>query len=125
LGPARFSDALLRRPSAGKVFQEDPQQLGGEGLAVPTLLRSLQGDRARCGLDRDRGVAVAQALVVTLAAGLALGAQELGHLRLQGHLEQERDPDSGYLLQDLAQLTAGVEELIDPSAAAFAGRYSL
>jgi len=62
--------------------------------------------------------------VVALAAGVGLAAQELGHLRLQGHLEQERDPESGYLLQDLAQLTAGVEELIDPSAEAFARRYS-
>jgi hypothetical protein len=43
-------------------------------------------------------------------------AQELRDLCLEGGLEEERDPEPGCLLQDLAQLPAGAEQLIDLGA---------
>jgi hypothetical protein len=59
--------------------------------------------------------------VGTLAAGVAIAAQELGRLRLQGRLQEQLDRQPAYLLQDLAQLLPGGEELIDLGTEAFAG----
>ena len=60
----------------------------------------------------------------TLAAATAVAAQELGDLRLEGDLKEERDAEPGYLLKDVAQLAAGAEELIDLGADALGGGYS-
>ena len=46
-------------------------------------------------------IAVAQTRVCTLAAGVALPAQELGDLRREGGLEEQPDAEPGHLLQDL------------------------
>jgi hypothetical protein len=47
-----------------------------------------------------------------LTAGVALAAQELRDLRLEGGLDEERDPEPGYFLQDVAKLPAGAEQRI-------------
>jgi len=59
-----------------------------------------------------------------LTAGVPLAAQELGDLRLEGGLEEERDSEPGYLLEDVAELTAGAEELIELGTDALGGGYS-
>jgi hypothetical protein len=72
-----------------------PEESGDEGLVGAPELRALEGDRARCRLDRGRAVAVAAALPGPLAADVALPAQELGHLGLEGGLDQETDAPGG------------------------------
>lgn len=41
-----------------------------------------------------------------LAAGVALATKELDDLRFQGRLEEQRDPEPGYFLQDVAEFPA-------------------
>lgn len=59
-----------------------------------------------------------------LAAGVALPAQELGDLSFEGDLKKQPEAEPGYVLEDLAEFAARVEELIDLSTDAVAGQYS-
>ena len=102
----------------------DAQQARRERLAGGAKLRLLHGDRAGRGLDRHRRVAVAHPLAAALAAAIALAAEELGDLRFDGHLEEQGDPDSSYLLEDTAELAPRAEEGVDLVTKALAGRYS-
>ena len=101
-----------------------PQQPGGEGLVRAPQLRALDGDGPGCGLDRGRAVAVAAARAGTLAVGVALPAEELGELGLQGGLEEQAHADTGHLLQDLAEVAVRGEQVVDVGADALEGGYS-
>ena len=69
-------------------------------------------------------MAVAAALSGTLAADVAVPSQELGDLGLEGTLHQKADAQVGHFFQDLAELTLGVEQLVDVGADALDGGYS-
>ena len=73
------------------------------------------------GLDRGRAVPVAAAGPDALAMGVALPAQELGDLGLDGGLHQQAHPEAGHLLEDLAELTLGGEQVVDVGADALDG----
>ena len=91
---------------------------------APRSFGRSRGDGPGRRLHGERRVAVALPLTNPLVAGVAIAAQELGDLRLQDHLEKEADAQPGYLLEDLAELPAGVEQLIELGTEAFAGGYS-
>ena len=59
-----------------------------------------------------------------LAAGVAVPAQELGDLGLQRGLDEQAHPEAGDVLEDLAKLTLGGEQVVDLGADALGGRYS-
>lgn len=65
-------------------------------------------------------VAVPDALPLT--AGVALPAQELADLGLQGGLHHQPHAQPGDLLQDLAKLLVGGEQLVDLGADALGSR---
>lgn len=48
----------------------------------------------------------------TLAVAVAFTAQKLGDLGLDGSLHQQAHPEPGHLLQHLAQLTLGAEQVV-------------
>ena len=50
--------------------------------------------------------------------------QELGDLGLEGRLHEQANAQVGHLLQDLAELTVGGEQLVDVGADALDGGYS-
>ena len=52
----------------------------------------------------------------TLAALVAVAAQELAHLGLQRRLQQQPGTEAGNLLQDVAEVALGGEQLVDLSA---------
>jgi hypothetical protein len=54
----------------------------------------------------------------------AYRSRPFGDLRLEGGLEEKRDSEPGYLLEDVAELTAGAEELIELGTDALGGGYS-
>lgn len=58
------------------------------------------------------------------AALVAVPAQELGHLGLEGGLEQEPRRQAGDLLEHMAEVTLGGEQLVNLCADALGGRYS-
>src|SRR5207245_6635932 len=102
----------------------EAEQAGDEGLVVPPQLGPLDRDRAGRGLDRDRRVPVAQPVLDPPAPGVAFSPKELGHLRFAGGREEERDPEPCHLLQDLAELPPGTEELVKLLTEALTGGYS-
>jgi hypothetical protein len=57
-------------------------------------------------------VPVAAARTDTLAVAVALPAQKLSDLGLDRGLHQQAHTDPGHLLQDLAQLPLGVEQVV-------------
>jgi hypothetical protein len=57
----------------------------------------------------------------TLAAGVAITAEEGGDLCFQGSLQQQTRAEPGDLLQGLAQILGSVEQLVDLGADAFGG----
>jgi hypothetical protein len=57
------------------------------------------------GLDRGRAVTVAAAFSGPLTVGVAVATQELGDLRLDRRLHQQTNPETGHLLQHVAQVT--------------------
>jgi hypothetical protein len=75
------------------------------------------------GLDRRRAVAVAAAGAGPAASDVALPAQELGDLGLEGCLHQQADAQMGYLFEDLAEFTVGGEQAVDVGANALDGGY--
>ena len=101
------------------------EQPGGELLVGPPELRSVERDRAGGGLDRRRAVAVAAASVGSLTSDVAVPAQELGDLGLEGRLHQQADAQLGYLFEDLAEVAIGGEQLVDVGADALDGGYSV
>ncbi len=56
-------------------------------------------------------MAVAAALPGTLTMGVALPAQELGDLGLDGGLHQQAHTEAGHLLEDLAEVTIRSEQV--------------
>ena len=100
------------------------QQPRREGLVGASQLRTVNGDRTGRGLDRRRAVPVTTADPGSLAMGIALPAQELGDLRLDGGLHQQAHTEAGHLLQDLAKVTVRSEQIIDVGADALQRRYS-
>jgi len=56
--------------------------------------------------------------------GVAFPAQELGDLGLDGGLHEEAHADAGYLLQHVAEITLGGEQVVDVGADALDGGYS-
>jgi hypothetical protein len=56
-----------------------------------------------------------------LAAGIAITAEEGGHLCFQGGLQQQAGAEPGDLLQRLAQILVGGEQLVDFGADALGG----
>jgi hypothetical protein len=67
-------------------------------------------------------VAVAIAGTVTLAAGVAVPAEELADLGLQRGLHHQPHTQPGDLLQDLAEVLLGGEQLVDLGADALGSR---
>jgi hypothetical protein len=121
---ASASAASTSRTDRPRTTDAGPEQPGGERLVGVPELRALEGDGARGGLDRDRGVAVPAAFSGTITAHVALPTQELGDLGFEGGLHQEADAQMGHFLEDLAELTVGGEQLVDIGADAFYGGYS-
>jgi hypothetical protein len=67
-------------------------------------------------------VAVAIPGALALPAHVAVAAQELGHLGLQRGLHDQPHAEAGDLLQDLAEVLLGGEQLVDLGADAFDSR---
>ena len=67
-------------------------------------------------------MAVAVPDAVALTAGVPVTAQELGHLGFHGGLDDQPHAQPGDLLQDLAQVLLGGEQLVDLGADAFGSR---
>jgi hypothetical protein len=67
-------------------------------------------------------VAVAIASAVTVAAHIAVAAEELGHLGFHGGLDDQPHAEASDLLQDLAEVLLGGEQLVDLGADAFDSR---
>jgi hypothetical protein len=62
----------------------------------------------------------------TLSAGVAVAAEELGHLGLKRGLQHEADRQAGDLLEDLAEVTVEVgEQAIELGPDTVSGGYSL
>jgi hypothetical protein len=61
-------------------------------------------------------VAVAIPDAVTIATGIPVAAQELGQLGLHGGLHDQPHAQAGDLLQHLAEVLLGGEQLIDLDA---------
>ena len=94
----------------------DSEQPRHEGLVGAPQLGPFDGHRPRGGLDRGRTVPVAAAGTRSLAMGVALPAQELGDLGLDGGLHQQAHPEPGHLFEHLAELTLRGEQVVDVSA---------
>jgi hypothetical protein len=88
----------------------------GERLAGAAQLGPFQDDRPGGGLDLELGVAVAVAGAVAVAAGVAVAAQELAHLGFHGGLHDQPHAQPGDLLQHLAEVLLGGEQLVDLGA---------
>jgi hypothetical protein len=69
-------------------------------------------------------VAVAVASSSTLAASVAVTAEELGDFHLQRGLQQQAGAEPGDVFQDLAEITVGGEQLVDLGADALHRGYS-
>jgi len=69
-------------------------------------------------------VAVAAALAGAIATDVALPAQELGDLSLEGCLHEQANAQVSHLFPDLSELTVGGEQLVDVGAGALDGGYS-
>jgi len=66
-------------------------------------------------------VAVAVAGSSTLAAGVAVTAEERGDFCFQGGLQQQAGAEPGDLFQQLAEVAVGGEQLVDLGADALGG----
>jgi hypothetical protein len=92
------------------------QQPGRERLGGTAQLGALQHHRPGGGLHRQLGVAVAIASAVAVAAGVTVAAQELADRGFQGGLHDQPHTQPGDLLQDLAEVLLGGEQLVDLGA---------
>jgi hypothetical protein len=90
----------------------DAEQPGGERLVGASQLGPVDGDRPGGGLDGGRAVPVAAAGPDASAVAVALPAQELGDLGLDGSLHQQTHPKAGHFLQHFAQLPLGAEQVV-------------
>ena len=111
----------LQRVGAADALAQQPR---GERLVGATHLGPLQDHRAGGGLDLKLGMTVAIPGAVTLATHIAVAAQELGHLSLQRGLHDQPHTQPRDLLQHLAELLLGGEQLIDLGADTLNRRYS-
>jgi hypothetical protein len=100
------------------------EEAGGELLVGAPQLRALKGDRPGRGLDRRRAVAVARSVAISIPAGIALAAQELGDLGFESGLHQKAHPEASDVFEDVAEILVRSEQLVDVSADALDGRYS-
>ena len=94
----------------------DTEQPGGERLVGASQLGPVDLHWPGRGLDRGRTVPVAAALADPFAVAVALTAQKLGDLGLDRGLHQQAHPEAGHLLQHLAQLPLGTEQVVYPGA---------
>ena len=99
----------LQRVSATYADAEQP---GSERLVGAAQLRPVDLHWPGCGLDRGRAVPIAAPGPDALAVAVALPAQKLGDLRLDGGLHQQAHPEPGDLLQHFAQLPLGAEQVV-------------
>ena len=100
------------------------QQRGREHLVGVAQLRTLQRYRAARGLDRQIAVAVALPDPLTVGPRVPVTAQPGRDLVLEDLLEHQAGRQPHHLLQDLADLTARPEQLVDLGTDALSGRYS-
>ena len=106
------------------------EQARGELLGRAPQLRALEGHRAGGRLHRQVAVAVARpgpGVLGEPAPLVAVAAEELGDLGLEGALQQQAGAEAGHLLQGVAELAflAGLaEEVVDLRAELVGGRYS-
>jgi hypothetical protein len=115
----RTEPAITRDSMA--LVRVTPLPRSRELLGGAPQLRASQRDGPGRGLDRERAGAVARPLDRLLAgpsALVAVPAEELGHLRLQGGLEQHAAREAGDLLEHLAEVPLGVEQLVNPCGCA-------
>src|SRR6266545_3422120 len=113
----------LQRIGAGHALAEQPPRERAVGAAQ---LGPLEGHLSGGGLDRHGGVAVAGAGMLALTPLVAVAAQELGDLRLQGRLHDQPHRQPGHLLE-MVQQAAGRragDQLGDLVTDALAGRCS-
>jgi hypothetical protein len=61
-------------------------------------------------------MAVAVSRAHTIAAGVAVAAQELGDFCFQRRLKHQPGTESGDILQDVTQVAVGDEQLVDLGA---------
>jgi hypothetical protein len=88
-------DQALQRVGAA---HPDAEQPGRERLVGASQLGPIDGDRPGGGLHRGRTVPVAAAGADSFAVAVALTAQKLGDLGLDGGLHQQAHPEAGHLL---------------------------
>src|SRR5581483_2853346 len=107
------------------------EQAAGEDLGRAPELRALQRDRPGGRLDCQVPVAVAGSGPGVLRRGpalVAVAAQELGDLGLEGTLEKQASAEAGHVLQGLAELAFFVgllEEVVNLGTELVGGRYSV
>jgi len=111
-------DQRLQRVGPGHLLAEQPR---GERLVGAAQLGAFQHHRPGGGLDRHRGVAVAVPRPGALAAGVAITAKKGDDLCFQRGLQQQTSAEPGDLLQGLAQILVGGEQLVDLGADALGG----
>jgi len=100
------------------------QQGGRELLGGVAQLRPLQLDRPGHGLDRDAAVAIALTLTFALRAGVPVAAQPRSHLVLEDLLKNQPGRQPHHLLEDLGDVPARAEPLMNLGADSLCGRYS-
>jgi hypothetical protein len=98
------------------------QQPRDERLGGAARLGAFQHHRPGGGLHGQLGMAVAVPGPLPLATGVAVAAQELGQLGLHGGLHDQPHAQPGDLLQDLAEVLLGGEQLVDLGADALDSR---
>jgi hypothetical protein len=120
--PPRDHQAL-QRVRLGDPAAQQPRTERLEGVAD---LGALQRDLASGGLDAGGLIAVAMTLPATVAAGVAVTAQELGELGLQRRLQRQPDTEPSDLLQHLADLAVAIgEQRVDLAPDLLRGGYPL
>src|SRR5438105_14707108 len=99
---------MTRDSRALVLVTPGPEEARGEGHLGPPELGALQGDRSGGGLHGVRAVPVAGAGLGLAGSGpplVAVAAEELGDLGLQGRLQEQPGPEAGPLLQVLAEVS--------------------
>src|SRR6266542_3738668 len=93
-----------------------PRSLGRSRVVGPAVVFTVSGAKPL----RDP----APSLTGQSAALVAVAAEELGDLGLQGRLQQQPGAQAGHFLQGLTEVSLGGEQVVDVGADALGGRYS-
>jgi hypothetical protein len=124
-GHERGDHQRFQRVRLGHVRPEQP---GRERLAGAAQLGPGQLHRPGRGLDRDLPVPIPRSgpgIVAGCRPLVAVTAEEPGDLRFEGGLHQQLRAEPGDVFQDLRQLLARREWLVDVAADALGGGYSV